>query len=250
MEFQVFNNTEFGTVRTVILEDEVYFVGKEVAKILGYAKPLNALTTHVDVDDSLKWGLIDSMGRMQETIFINESGLYSLILSSKLPNAKKFKRWVTSEVLPALRKHGGYLTPEKIEEALINPDTIIRLATAIKDEQNKNKLLCAENAALSVENAIAKPKAEYFDEICNRNLLTNFRETAAELGVRQQELIEFLLNKKYVYRDKKGKLMPYAKKNNNLFEVKECFNDKTQWIGTQTLITPKGRDTFRRMCLS
>ena len=105
---QVFENSEFGKVRTLEINDKPYFVGKDVAEILGYAKPLNALSTHVDEDDSLKQGIIDSMGRKQETILINESGLYSLILSSKLPNAKKFKRWVTSEVLPAIRKQGSY----------------------------------------------------------------------------------------------------------------------------------------------
>ena len=105
---QVFENAELGRVRTMLIKDEIWFVGKDVAEILGYAKPLNALSMHVDEDDSLKQGLTDSIGRMQETILINESGLYNLILSSKLPNAKKFKRWVTSEVLPSIRKTGGY----------------------------------------------------------------------------------------------------------------------------------------------
>lgn len=107
-EIQVFNNSEFGEVRTLVVDNEPWFVGKDVATILGYVKPLNALATHIDEDDSLKQGLIDSMGRTQETIIINESGLYSLILSSKLPNAKKFKRWVTNEVLPTIRKTGSY----------------------------------------------------------------------------------------------------------------------------------------------
>lgn len=106
---QIFNNPEFGYVRVVMKDGEPWFVGKDVAKILGYAKPLNAIATHVDEDDSLKQGLTDSLGRIQETILINESGLYSLILSSKLPSAKKFKRWVTSEVLPTIRKTGGYV---------------------------------------------------------------------------------------------------------------------------------------------
>lgn len=106
---QIFNNPEFGDVRVVMQDGEPWFVGKDVAKILGYAKPLNAIATHVDEDDSLKQGLTDSLGRIQETILINESGLYSLILSSKLPSAKKFKRWVTSEVLPIIRKTGGYV---------------------------------------------------------------------------------------------------------------------------------------------
>lgn len=95
---------------------EPWFVGKDVADKLGYAKPLNAIATHVDEDDSLKQGLTDSLGRMQETILINESGLYSLILSSKLPSAKKFKRWVTSEVLPTIRKTGGYVDQSRSDQ--------------------------------------------------------------------------------------------------------------------------------------
>ena len=104
-ELQIFKNEELEMeIRTLIIEGEPYFVGKDVASVLGYAKPLNAIAKHVEEDDSLKWGLIDSLGRNQQTIVINESGLYSLILSSKLPQAKNFKRWVTSEVLPTIRK--------------------------------------------------------------------------------------------------------------------------------------------------
>ena len=113
-KLQIFKNEEFGEIRVVEIDGEPYFVGKDVASVLGYAKPLNAISKHVDEDDSLKRGLIDSLGRTQQTIVINESGLYSLILSSKLPNAKKFKRWVTSEVLPTIRKTGGYVNDEDL----------------------------------------------------------------------------------------------------------------------------------------
>lgn len=116
-QLDIFRNREFGEIRTVTIDGEPWFVGRDVATILGYAKPLNALAMHVDEDDSLKQGVIDGMGRTQETIFINESGLYSLILSSKMATAKRFKRWVTSEVLPQIRKTGSYhkrLTPEEM----------------------------------------------------------------------------------------------------------------------------------------
>ena len=106
---QIFTSDIFGEIRTCQVNNQIMFVGKDVAQALGYAKPLNALSTHVDEDDSLKQGLIDSKGRYQTAIFINESGLYSLILSSKLPQAKAFKRWVTSEVLPQIRLTGGYI---------------------------------------------------------------------------------------------------------------------------------------------
>ena len=141
------------------------------------------------------------------------------------------------------------MTPEKLEEVLLNPDTMIKLCTALKDEQEKNKVLQATNSQLTVDNTIMKPKAEYFDELVDRNLLTGFRETAKQLGIKQKEFINFLLDKKYIYRDKKGRLMPYAEKNNGLFELKEALNEKTNWSGTQTLITPKGRETFRLLCL-
>ena len=134
---------------------------------------------------------------------------------------------------------------ETLEAAILNPDTMIRLCTALKDEQDKRKALEAANASLSVDLEIARPKADYFDELVDRNLLTNFRETAKQLEIKEREFVRFLIERKYIYRDKRGKLMPYAEKNNGLFEVKECFNDKTQWSGTQTLITPKGRETFR-----
>lgn len=114
-ELQIFKNEELEMeIRTLMIEGEPYFVGKDVASVLGYAKPLNAIAKHVEEDDSLKWGLIDSLGRNQQTIVINESGLYSLILSSKLPQAKNFKRWVTSEVLPTIRKTGGYVNNDEL----------------------------------------------------------------------------------------------------------------------------------------
>ena len=249
-ELQIFKNEEFGEVRTVEIGGEPWFVGKDVAKVLGYAKPLNALSTHIDEDDSLKQGLTDSMGRTQETILINESGLYSLILSSKLPNAKAFKKWVTSEVLPSIRKHGGYISGQ----TEMSPEELMAKALQVaqktlEEREARIGVLAAENSALTVEKQILQPKADYFDELVDRNLLTNFRETAKQINAKQKDFVNFLLEKKYVYRDKRGKLMPYADRNKGLFEVKECFNETTQWRGTQTLITPKGRETFRLLYL-
>ena len=120
-------------------------------------------------------------------------------------------------------------------------DMIIKVNTALE----QNKKLELTNSQLTVDNQIMQPKAEYFDELVNRNLLLNFTDTAKELGVKRKVFIQFLLDKKYIYRDKKGVLKPYANKNSGLFELKESMNDKTNWSGTQTLITPKGRETFR-----
>ena len=119
------------------------------------------------------------------------------------------------------------------------------MSRALRYAEQELKQVRALNSALTVDNQIMKPKADYFDELVERNTLTSFRETAKELGVPPRKFVRFLLDRKYIYRDKKGKLMPYEDKNNGLFETKECFNDKTQWSGTQTLITPKGRETFR-----
>lgn len=246
-ELMIFNNPEFGEIRTVEVNGEPWFVGKDVATALGYGEGkslANAVANHVDEEDK---GVTELMtpGGNQKMVIINESGLYSLVLSSKLPGAKRFKRWITSEVIPSIRKHGAYLTPETLEAAILNPDTMIRLCTALKEEQDKRKALEAANATLAVDNQIMRPKADYFDELVDRNLLTSFRETAKQLDVKEKAFVQFLLDKKYIYRDKKGKLMPYADKNAGLFEIKEGFNEKTQWSGTQTLITPKGRETFR-----
>ena len=244
-DLQIFKNPEFGEIRTIEKDGEPWFVGKDVAAALGYERPTKAILDHVDDEDKDEVPIQDSIGRSQNTPIINESGLYSLVLSSKLPGAKQFKRWITSEVIPSIRKHGAYMTPDKLEEVLLKPDTLIQLAQNLKAEQDKRKALEVANAELVVEKQIMQPKADYFDELVDRNLLTSFRETAKQLEVKEKELIGFLLEKKYIYRDKKGKLQPYADKNNGLFEVKECFNEKTKWSGTQTLVTPKGRETFR-----
>ena len=141
------------------------------------------------------------------------------------------------------------MTPETLEQAILNPDTIIKIATALKEEQDKRKALEVANTALTVDNQIMKPKAEYFDELVDRNLNTGIRETAKELGVKERSFVTFLLDRKYLYRDKKGKLQPYSQYADDLFVLKECYNDKTQWAGTQLLITPKGRETFRLLYL-
>ena len=243
-ELQIFENVEFGSVRTLMINDAPYFVGKDVAEILGYTNSSKALSDHVDDEDKLNNESLSSLGQRGGWL-INESGLYSLILSSKMPNAKKFKNWVTAEVLPSIRKHGAYMTPETLEAVILNPDTMIQLCMALKDEQQKNKALQAANSELTVEVQIMQPKADYFDELVDRNLLTNFRETAKQLNIKEKEFISFLLEKRYVYRDKRGKLQPYAEKNKGLFEIKEFVNEKTGFSSTQTLITPKGRETFR-----
>ena len=134
-----------------------------------------------------------------------------------------------------------------VEEQFNNPQAIMARALRVADEEQKRLHITVSQ--LTVDNQIMKPKADYFDELVDRNLLTSFRETAKQFGIKEKAFIQFLIDKKYIYRDKKGKLMPYADKNDGLFELKECFNDKTQWSGTQTLVTTKGRETFRLLYL-
>lgn len=156
---QIFKSPDFGQVRTIQQNGEPWFIGKDVAEILGYKKPENAIAVHVDDEDKTTT-LIQGTGSNYKSnaVIINESGLYSLILSSKMPKAKEFKRWVTSEVIPAIRKHGGYLTADKIEQALTDPDTIIKLATTLKEER-----AARQQAEASLQ--AAKPKVLFADAV-------------------------------------------------------------------------------------
>lgn len=246
-DIQIFNNPEFGQVRAVTINDEPWFIGKDVAMTLGYAKPENAIASHVDAEDKTSTLIQGSASNYKsKTILINESGLYSLILSSKLPNAKRFKRWVTSEVLPAIRKTGGYIPhDEEMSDAEIMAKAFQISQRTIEEQHRKIGALEIEKSHLQVENQVMAPKADYFDELVDRNLLTNFRDTAKQLGIAPKKFVTLLLEKKYIFRDQKGKLIPYQDKNKGLFEVKECFNQKTKWAGVQTMVTPKGRETFR-----
>jgi len=245
-EMQIFNNEEFGEIRVREADGDVWFVGKDVASILGYTNPQKAIRDHVDEEDK---GVNETFtpGGKQETIFINESGLYSLVMSSKLPSAKKFKRWVTSEVLPSIRRHGAYMTPDTLDQMISSPEFGIRLLTELKAEQDKNRELRADNSKLSAENAVLSPKADYFDELVERGSLMNFRETAKELGISPRKMTSFLVEKKYLYRNQHGQLLPYEAKNKGYFELKESYNAKTDWTGTQTLVTVKGRDMLRQL---
>ena len=243
---QVFNYNG-NEVRTIQKDGEPWWVLKDVCNVLDLSDT-NKTAERLDVDGLTRIKFVTG-GQNREMLCINESGLYNVILRSDKPEAKPFRKWVTSEVLPSIRKHGAYMTPETLEQAILNPDMMIKLCTALKDEQDKNKALQAVNSSLTVDNQIMKPKADYFDELVDRNLLTNFRETAKQLQVKEKEFIRFLLEKKFIYRDKRGKIQPYADKNNGLFEVKEFSNEKTGFASTQTLITPKGRETFRLLFL-
>lgn len=233
---------ENNDVRTVEMNGEPWFVLKDVCGVLGLSNH-KVTAQRLDRDEVSQTYLTDSIGRKQETTVINESGLYSVILRSDKPEAKPFRKWVTSEVLPSIRKNGGYIAGQE----QMTPEELMAKALLVA-----NKTLAERDARISeltVQNTIMQPKAEYFDELVDRNTLTNFRETAKELGISEKAFIRFLIDKKYIFRNQRGKLMPYANRSDGWFEVKECYNEKTNWSGIQTLVTPKGREAFRLLCL-
>ena len=224
-----FENMEFGKLTVMEKDGEFFFIGKEVAEKLGYARGRKAVLDHVDAEDRDEVPFQDAIGRMQKTSIINESGLYSLILSSKLPQAKEFKRWVTTEVLPSIRKNGGYI---KNQEKMSNEEILA------------NAVLLANHLIAEKEKIIEdlEPKAKYFDELVNNHLLTNFRNTAKELHIPQKAFIQFLIDQNLIYRDKKNRLLPYAKNNKGYFEVKEWCKEGSEAVGIQTFVTQKGRN--------
>ena len=235
-ELKIFENPEFGEIRTIEENGKVLFCGSDIAKALGYKNPSKALSDHCK---GVTKRYTPTASGKQEMNFIPEGDIYRLAAKSELSGAERFESWIFDEVLPSIRKNGGYIAGQ----AELSPEEL--MARALMVAQKTLAERDARISALTVENQIMAPKAEYFDDLVDRNLLTSFRETAKQLEIKEKAFIAFLLEKKFIYRDKKGKLMPYAEKNNGLFEVKECFNEKTQWSGTQTMITPKGRETFR-----
>ena len=225
-----FNNKEFGELTVIEKDGEFFFLGKEVAEKLGYSNTRDALARHVDIEDRADVGIHDGR-QMRSMTAINESGLYSLILSSKLPSAKRFKHWVTKEVLPSIRKNGGYFAgQEKLTNEEILAKAMLVANNVIEEKNQKIKEL--------------EPKANYYDHLVDKNLLTNFRNTAKQLNIPQKAFIDFLLANDFVYRDKHQRLLPYSRKNKGYFEVKEWISEDGRLVGIQTLITPKGRNYF------
>lgn len=240
-EMIIFENEQFGAIRAIEKDGEPWFVAADVCRALG----LEQVTRAMDRLDDDERGLVkvthpQSPTKTMNVNAVNEPGLYHLALCSNKPEAKAFKRWITHDIIPAIRKTGGYIHGADS----MTPDELMAKALLVAQRTIENQKL--RLSTLTVENQIMKPKADYFDDLVDRNLLTNFRDTAKQLHTKQGGFVSFLLEKKYIYRDQSGKLLPYQRYvDDGLFELKECFNEKSGWKGTQTLITPKGRETFR-----
>lgn len=249
-EMQVFSNPEFGEVRAVECGNDVWFVGKDVALILGYTNPNEALTDHVDEEDKLNSKTLSSfplaLGQRGGWL-INESGLYSLVLSSKLPTAKKFKRWVTSEVLPSVRKHGAYMTTEVIERTLTDPDYIIQLATTLKQEQQRRK-------ALEQQAETDRPKVLFADAVSASHtsilvgeLAKLLRQNGVDIG--QNRLFAWLRNNGYLIRRSGTDYnMPTQRSMEmGLFDIKETAitrSDGSVTVSKTVKVTGRGQTYF------
>lgn len=240
-KLEVFRNDEFGSVRTVIIDGEPWFVGKDVALALGYGKGkslANAVAAHVDTEDK---GVTEMMtpGGIQKMTIINESGLYSLILSSKLPSAKKFKRWITAEVIPSIRRHGIYMTDTMLDAVIDNPNIIGRIVEKLNaDRQAKHNQVKQLEGALKT----TLPKAVYFDKFVDPGYATNFRDTAKEFEIPQKCFINLLLKHKFIYRTVNNELRPHAKAlAKGLFILRDYTNPINMHKGTYTLVTAQGK---------
>ena len=235
---KIFKNEQFGEIRTVVIDGEPWFVAVDVCRALEIVNSRDALT-RIDEDEK---GVVltDTPGGKQEVTTVNEPGLYSLVLGSRKPEAKVFKRWITHEVIPSIRKNGGYIAGQETMSDVELMARALIVAQNVIEEKNR------QISGLTEENLLMKPKAEYFDDLVDRKLLTNFRDTAKEFHLGQKRFIAFLTDNGYAYRDAKGRILPHQKHvDAGLFELKECRSERSRWAGMQTLITPRGRETFR-----
>ena len=234
---EVFKNQEFGEVRTITIDDEPYFVGKDVALILGYTNQQKALRDHVDEEDKTRNESFTVNGT--QGILINESGLYSLILSSKLPNAKKFKRWVTSEVLPAIRKHGMYA----IDDLIANPDLGIAALNALKEEREKNKKLEESVAVKTQQISEMIPKASYYDVVLNCKDLVTIGSIAKDYGWSAKKMNKYLHEKGIEFKQGDIWLLyqKYAEKGYTITKTHTYLDSDSQHTKVHTYWTQKGR---------
>lgn len=242
-ELQIFNNAKFGDIRTIEKDGKVFFCGSDVAKALGYAIPSKAVNSHCKGVSKME---APTKGGIQEMLFISEGDIYRLAAKSDLPGTAEFERWIFDEVLPSIRKHGAYMTPETLEAAILNPDTLIRICTALKEEQ-------AKSAALSEKIASDKPKVLFADavdashsSILVGDLAKLIRQNGVDIG--QNRLFEWLRGNGYLIKSGSSKNMPTQRSMDmRLFEVKETTitnPDGSIRISKTTKVTGKGQQHF------
>lgn len=234
-EMMIFSNPEFGNVRTVMVNGNPWFVGIDIATALGYQNGSRDIQRHVDREDKIEVPFYDGT-QTRNIIAINESGLYSLIFCSKLEKAKEFKHWVTADVLPSIRKTGKYEIKHKQDSYQVD-DPIERAKRWIEEQQEKQ--------LLEQKVKEQKPKADYFDSLVDSRLLTTFRDAAKEFHIPPKSFTKWLVDNKYIYRDKHNMLKPYEHhRKAGLFQMKD-FSTPFGYSNVQTYITVKGKETFR-----
>lgn len=234
-KLMIFENEAFGKVRTLTIGGEAWFVAADVCKALELGNP--SMTVERLDDDEKGISTIDTLGGKQRMAIINEPGLYSLVLSSRKPEAKAFKRWITHEVIPSIRKHGAYMTDNLLDALEAHPEAVPEYLNRLRSEN-------ARNRELTRRLRLALPKAEYYDAFVDPADCTNIRTTAKELGVPEKQFTRYLEEKKYLFRDKNRKLFPRAvKKSAGLFLVRDFYTERGK-LGHYTLITPAGKRHF------
>jgi len=233
---ETFRSKQFGDVRITLINGEPWFVAVDVCKALDIVNARDAVK-RLDDDEKNTVVLTDGIPGNPNKTIVNEYGLYALVLSSRKPEAKAFKRWITHEVLPIIRKTGGYMTDTLIQRIQNDPAVIYEFADALLAERKRSM-------ALSQELERAKPKADYFDAFVNPDDCTNIRTTAKELNIPERQFVKFLLTEKFLFRSRSGQLLPYNKPSNKgLFIVRDYIT--YSFVSSQTFFTPKGKDTIR-----
>ncbi len=238
----IFENIDFGQIRTVCLQGEPWFAAVDVCRALDISNPTVALG-RLDSDEkmtlSLNEGHKEQRGGAQMLNIINEPGLYTLVLGSRKPEARAFRRWITHSVIPEIRKYGGYMTDSLLQQMKEKPEVLYQFAESLLKERD-------ENARLQDEITNMKPKAEFFDTFVLTETCTNIRNTAKELRIPEKRFIKFLLENGFLYRSPSGELLPYSNpKNDEYFRVKDFM--RNGYVGVYTLITPIGKNYIRQL---
>lgn len=239
-QIEIFRSEQFGEMRVILIHNEPWFVAADVCKALDISNTSMAVS-RLDDDEKMTINIADShsgkRGGAQNLKAVNEYGIYTLVLGSRKAEAKLFKRWITHEVLPTIRKTGGYMSEPLLQRIMKDPSVIYEFADALVAEKQRSTTLAAELA-------LAKPKADYFDAFINPDDCTNIRTTAKELKIPEREFVKFLLKEKFLFRSPNGTLLPYNKPTNEgLFIVRDYFTYR--YIASQTFFTPMGKDTIR-----